>query len=640
MLKKTLGGDRLGAGKKMTVAMKNFNRSTHDKGYIWQSTGSFGTLIPFMVQIAKPQDTWDIELACEILTHPTIGPVFGSAKVQLDLFLAPIRLYNSWLHNNKLNIGRDMSQVKLPQVELAAQVVEALPGDIDNSQVNPSCVLAYLGIRGIGMTGTTQNRQFNATSWLALWDIYKNYYANKQEEIGAVIHQPVIDPGGAPSAIESADTIPLAPAISLVELRASEPIIVSYLGGAPNPQAIIINTQYNGKKSLSELCTQIDDTGTTLECVYNQAYFGIDYAINYSILSGTDLITGTPQVTTFPLDNIDAMREDLLAWNNSAPYIVNTLDLAPYNYLAATDDPAIQARMSSQEGLPVKTYQSDLFNNWLDTDWIDDINSRSAVSTVGNSFTMDQLLVAEKVYDFLNRIAASDGTYYSWIEAAYAPPGHRQAETPMYMGGLTKELVFQEVISNSASAADATQPLGTLGGRGKLGSKHKGGKVHIKVEEPSYIIGLISVTPRLTYSQGNAWDIYLENLDQLHKPSMDQIGFQDLLTRQMAWWDETYTGGNWVAKSAGKQPAWINYQTEINKSYGNFAIRDNEMFMTFNRRYEYNGSTIQDLTTYIDPAKFNFIFAQTALDAQNLWMNVAVDAEVRQLMSANIMPAL
>ena len=157
----------------------------------------------------------------------------------------------------------------------------------------------------------------------------------------------------------------------------------------------------------------------------------------------SSLITGTPQVTTFPLENIDAMREAILAWNNSAPYIVNDLNLAPYNYLAGTSEAHTQARMSSQEGLPVKTYQSDLLNNWLDTDWIDDINSRSAVSTVGNSFTMDQLLVAEKVYDFLNRIAASDGTYYSWIEAAYAPPGHRQAETPMYMGGLTKEQIMK-----------------------------------------------------------------------------------------------------------------------------------------------------------------------------------------------------
>ena len=166
------------------------------------------------------------------------------------------------------------------------------------------------------------------------------------------------------------------------------------------------------------------------------------------------------------------------------------------------------------------------------------------------------------------------------------------------------------------------------------------GRVHIKVEEPSYIIGLISITPRIDNSQGNAWDVYLETLDDIHKPAMDGLGFQDLLTREMAWWDESYQGGEWTAKSAGKQTAWIQYQTEVNKTYGNFAIRDNEMFMTFNRRYQYNGSTIQDLTTYIDPAKFNFIFAQTSLDAQNLWINVAVDATVRQLMSASQMPVL
>ena len=29
----------------------------------------------------------------------------------------------------------------------------------------------------------------------------------------------------------------------------------------------------------------------------------------------------------------------------------------------------------------------------------------------------------------------------------------------------------------------------------------------------------------------------------------------------------------------------VNYMTNVNKTYGNFAIQDNEMFMTLNRRY-------------------------------------------------------
>ena len=83
--------------------------------------------------------------------------------------------------------------------------------------------------------------------------------------------------------------------------------------------------------------------------------------------------------------------------------------------------------------------------------------------------------------------------------------------------------------------------------------------------------------------------------------------------------------------------------TNINRTYGNFADPDNEMFMTLNRRYEWSQedpSTIKDLTTYIDPSKFNFIFAETATDAQNFWTQIAVDITARRKMSAKIMPNL
>lgn len=66
------------------------------------------------------------------------------------------------------------------------------------------------------------------------------------------------------------------------------------------------------------------------------------------------------------------------------------------------------------------------------------------------------------------------------------------------------------------------------------------------------------------------------------------------------------------------------------------------MFMTLNRRYEFDFEApgIKDLTTYIDPSKFNFIFAQTALDAQNFWVQIGVDIQARLVMSAKIMPNL
>ena len=155
-----------------------------------------GTLVPFMSGMGLPGDTWEIDLATHIMTLPTVAPLFGSFKVQLDVFECPIRLYNSWLHNNKLKIGNDMSKVKFPIMELAADWVKDL-GEKDNDyinnlQINPSCILKYLGYSGVGINdivATTQTRNFNSIPLLAYWDIYKNYYANKQEEKGAVIHR-------------------------------------------------------------------------------------------------------------------------------------------------------------------------------------------------------------------------------------------------------------------------------------------------------------------------------------------------------------------------------------------------------------------------------------------------------------------
>ena len=113
-LTRSIGKNTLGGGKKMNVDLKTYNRSTHDLSYIWRSSMAAGTLVPFCKILMTPGDTMEIDLTHQIMTHPTIGPLFGSYKVQTDIFQCPIRLYNAMLHNNALNIGLDMSKVKLP----------------------------------------------------------------------------------------------------------------------------------------------------------------------------------------------------------------------------------------------------------------------------------------------------------------------------------------------------------------------------------------------------------------------------------------------------------------------------------------------------------------------------------------------
>ena len=186
----SLGGNRLGSGNKMNVNLKGFERSSHDLGYIWRSTMASGTLVPFMNLIGLPGDTFDIDLSADVKTYPTLGALFGSFKLQLDVFSAPMRLYQGLLHNNKLGIGMNMASVKLPTYTLKTKDLDVtLPKPIDIQQINPSSILAYLGVRGVGNNGDKGicERDFNALPLLAYWDIYKNYYANKQENIGVMI---------------------------------------------------------------------------------------------------------------------------------------------------------------------------------------------------------------------------------------------------------------------------------------------------------------------------------------------------------------------------------------------------------------------------------------------------------------------
>ena len=650
----TLGGERLGSGKKEKIYLHGFERSTHDLSYAWRSSMSAGTLVPFMSELALPGDDWDIQLDCDVKTLPTIGPLFGSYKVQLDVFSIPIRLYNKYLHMNALGIGLKMDTIGLPTLKLTAFTPEAFEYS-DNSQVNPSCILKYLGISGVGRrtngdAGDAYDRVFNAVPLCAYFDIYKNYYANKQEEIGTMIHNNIVTANSIDEVMfkNIYDTY-------IIDVQMQNALSIGLGGGYEGYCQITSTGGYVYEEEI--ICILLDNTNGTfyqkpLSELFNNFYY-TNVGNIYTLTGRNALVNGieikgyiyqvngeSPRITKFPLENIDKMRLELLEGNTD----VNEMESINKSLLFDLDARKSTSQFN-QEGLLLKCYQSDLFNNWISTEWLEGsngINEITAIDTSSGEFNIDTLILSRKVYDMLNRIAISGGTYDDWLDAVYSHERTRSVENPIYHGGLSKELAFEEVVNTSASTFQGTeQPLGQLAGRGRLTQKNKGGYVSIKVNEPSYIMGIVSLTPRLDYSQGNKWDTNLKTVDDLFKPSLQQIGFQDLITDQMAWWDtEVNDQGEWTYKSAGKQPAWINYMTNYNKTYGNFADNTKDMFMTLNRRYEIGNNGIDDLTTYIDPSKFNNIFADGRLDAQNFWVQIGLGINARRKMSAKVMPNL
>lgn len=649
---KNIGKNTLGDRNKMTVRLRDYEMSSHDLSFVFRNTQSPGTLVPFMKLVAQKGDIWDINLINKTLTHPTVGPLFGSYKLQHFVFTCPIRLYNSWLHNNRTGIGMNMSQIKLPRLNMG------IPAH-SFRETNPSSLLNYLGWKGARNTDdVTRWDLINAVPVLAYYDIFKNYFANKQEKNFYIINNEVANTINIKNSDGEIQTLRLGKTTNIMVNRESTMTYNLHTG----------ETSVDYSEYWKNLVIRYYRSNATVTTDHTAAYLsGLeDSALNVQTitLKNLDLAPGyqngkiqkiflrstyqpkNVHLTAIPLENLDLIRDEILATKGDTIFEVNKSTLKPFSILNSVnqESQSNNAMLTNQYGLVVKTYDSDVMQNWINTDWIDGengINEITAVAVEDGKITMDSLNLAQKVYNMLNRIAVSGGTYRDWLETVYTTGNYMERpETPVFEGGMTQWIEFEEVISNSATE---NEPLGTLAGRGKTTQQKGSGKLHFKVQEPSYIIGLCTITPMVDYCQGNEWDCYLKSMDDLHKPALDGIGYQDSLNTQRAAWTKVYKKEvGWTETAPGKTVAWINYMTNFNKTFGNFATGESEEFMVLNRNYEQanHNQEIGDLTTYIDPSKHNEIFADTSIDAMNFWIQTACQINVRRNISAKQIPNL
>ena len=692
-MKKTLGGERLGAGKKMAVELENFGRSSNNLSKIVRTDQSFATIVPYYCEIGLTGDTFYInEIESIIRTLPTNGPIFGSAKFQVDVFCVPIRLYMSALHNNALGVGLKMANIKLPKLwEPVTKDNNVGNEKIDEyliknaNSYNPSSLPAYLGKRGlpINTTNTELHIKRQALFELAYWDIYKNYYANKQEEIGFVIGpspklsngviiynasaQNTISNGG--TVLNVTEKIPITSTNLTIQLQFSATANAEKIGRNIYLELPAINSSATPLRRELSKANEISQTNRKT-VKFKFSIPANQYAIPSTSSSSPiiidenkdlEKITGFNskndiQLQKFALNTIDNLREEILATPSQEEFILPTSTastekypfLAPlYDTLKTRSGAQIYGRTTSQCGLGIRTYLSDRFNNWLNTEWIDGtngINEITSVDVTSGVLTMDALILQKKVYDMLNRIAVSGGSYRDWQEAVFGVRVSRAAESPIYIGGYASEIVFDEVVSTAAFESGETgqEPLGSLAGRGRETSKRGGKNIKIRCEEPSLIMILGSIVPRVDYSQGNKWWTRLDTMNDFHKPNLDQIGFQELLSQEMngrAW--KINANYQTTDFSVGKQPAWTEYTTTVNETYGDFATGEPLEYMAFNRVYEViNDPKLKDATTYIDPQIFNKAFANSNLDAKNFWIQIGFDVIGRRVKSAREIPNL
>lgn len=706
----TLGGDRIGSGNKMKVRMRNFERSSHDISTVTRTSMAAGVITPVFCDIATIGTTYEFNgIRALVRTEPTVGPLYGTFEMRVEVFIHPVRLTQGMLHNNPVKLGLNAQNVLLPQIVVPL----ASKGDYVNyknnggnlseqfASIGPSCLINYLGAQTLPLS-TTENdtMEVSAGPALAYYDYVKDYHLNKQEDNAYVIGINAIRNGVAKleyitnSGAAASNQFSINqnnrenPQTPVIAISQGTLILQSY--GKLNPYRTFVTLQKQvgtgtGSVRLVDLLAD-GSTYTITDNVRTEIGDLITYSIPLTVgafakveqLLGSGYVLenikisnvyigewdwNNPGVTiftyglalnSFPIENLDKARETILSNSrlgnkvtinkSSTPAADNVINWLPYSINCEINpDTGLPRNADTMNGLMVGCYKSDLFNNWLNTEWIDGtngINELSAIPVENNQIMIEDLIVQKKVYTMLNRIAIADGTYRGYQEAVWGEDALRNVESPVYCGGMACEIVFDEVVSTSETQVDGkTQPIGTLAGRGRA-TGTRGGRIKVRIDEASWVMAVCTITPRIDYDA--ACKFYMTELKSfydLHKPSLDQIGFQNLPVSQMAGWNGVPNA------SAGKQPSWIQYQTGYNTVHGDFADDSKKGYMTLKRAYEMEAANngnfqVKDLTTYIDPAKFNRAFAITTLEAQNFEVQLAFDVIARRKMSANQIPNL
>lgn len=655
---RTLGKNTLGDNNKMKVAMRDYDMSTHDISTVFRSSVGVGMLVPFCKILCQKGDIIDINLINKTLSQPTLGPLFGSFKLQHFMFFGGFRLYNSWLHNNRTGIGMKMSDIKLPMMKANTS------GTATNAKTNisASALYKYLGWSGSRRTGTnaTSGIYKNGVPLLMYLDIFKNFFANTQENKFYMLK------GAGAVTLDIQDTYQSSHDGNYTIGKNQESIDITK---STNIHTNLTNIDYQRFWNSIKITTLESDGGLYYKTLGQITSNALTDTIILNNISADPYATILQFFTTketakfiktelgqYDLKLLDQIRDVILHKKGNQTLILQGTNLdASQNgseELKTMFDDLIASQSNKLGGMLLKTYDSDIFNNWVKTDWIDGAGGITEITSIDitandGKLTMDALNLQQKVYNMLNRIAVAGGTYRDWLETVYTAGKYLdRPETPVFIGGMTQYIEFDEVISKSATeTAYGSQPLGDIAAIGRGGKPLNNGHIHYQCEEPGYIMGLMAITPMIDYSQGNDFDLNLQTIDDLHKPALDGIGYQDLIQEQMVGETSVYQNSGSINSlkhlAANKSVAWIDYMTNYNRTFGDFAAGEALDFMVLNRRYEVSSNnTIEDLTTYIDPQKYIEIFADTSIDSQNFWVQTVIQATRRGNYSAKQIPFL
>lgn len=479
-----------------------------------------GILYPVRIDFINARDRVSIEQGIDVRSNPLAVPTFNPYTIRLHRFWVPLQLYHPELRTNSSKF--DMNNLSLNWLCTTFPSAGSLNADFFGASYTNS-LFSWLRVgnkynvggtplASVGLPATASMSQWaNADTYLAYWDIVRNYYGYSQWGLYSFAW-PMANKLISSSSVYALDPDNSGDSRFFTQCYGNLEFLDAFYESQFYPSAVASTNNTFNRGNL---------------------FFQI---IRSDLKSGAASTDGYPVVSSFPSTTL----------LGTTGLISQTLPTTSTNASSAL------AYFLVAHPMAVVPSNPDRFSRLIP------VGSTSAVSMTGVT-TIPQLAIASRLQEYKDLLGAGGSRYSDWLETFFASK-IEHVDRPKLLFSASQTVNVQIVMNQAGdNNFSGSQPLGQQGGSIAF-NERLGRRQSYYFREPGYLIDMLSIRPVYYWSFVRPDYLNYSGSDYFN-PIYNDIGYQDVPAFRIAF------NGNPGASSAS-EPCFNEFRSSYDEVLG------------------------------------------------------------------------
>lgn len=573
-----------------------------------------GILYPVRIDFINARDRVTIAQGIDVRSNPLAVPSFNPYTVRLHRFWVPVQLYHPEMRTNSSKF--DMNNVSLNFLSVSES---SNPASYFLNSAYPNSLFAWLRIgnksylRGAASSIAdselssifTVGQWANADTYLAYWDIVRNYYGYSQWSLYSFAW-------------------PASWGINFETSASGSHTFDWFYNTAPS----YFTQRYGNLEYLDAFFesqfypSSVDSSNNTFQ--RSNLFFQILASDLQSQVSGTGA-----SGDGFPVYPSTAFDDVTIAGSAPTSQVLNTS--------GSSTGGSISSIFRRAHPMAVVPSNPDRFSRLLPT------GSSDAVSMSGVS-TIPQLAIASRLQEYKDLLGAGGNRYSDWLETFFASK-IEHVDRPKLLFSASQTVNVQ-VVMNQAGQNNFADDNSTGGGSNPLGQQ--GGAIAFNAQlgrsqsyyfrEPGYMIDMLSIRP--VYYWSSVTPDYLDYAGpDYFNPIYNDIGYQDVPYIRLL--NPSVTNGT-VNGVLSREPCFNEFRSSYDEVLGQisaiFGLTDSKPLYSYwvQQRYvtSFAGTSTSDRyypMLFVDISQVNSSFISNVED--NFFVNMSYSVRKKNLIN-------